>query len=196
MSGVRARRGLRLGLVGTVVALAGVLTFASSASAHDSVVSTDPAANATAAAVSAVTMTFSGDLIGGEGAEIIQVKGPDGRYYETACPALSGPDMTSPVALGPSGTYEVEWRAVSSDGHPVSGSYVFTYAPDVAATPSPAAGSAKPVCGDAAPAAAPGSQAPASIDPGLWVGLGIGLVVIAVAAIGAWLIVHRNPKQK
>lgn len=193
------RRGARLAFAGVIAGLVGVLAFAGAASAHDYIVSSDPADGATVASISQVGLTFSGDLIGGQGAEIIQVKGPDGRYYETACPALSGTDMTSPVALGPSGAYEVEWRAVSSDGHPVSGSYAFTYAPDAApggSTASPAAGSAKPVCGDAAPTAAPGSEAPASIDPGVWVGLGIGLVVIAVAAIAAWLIVRRSPKQQ
>lgn len=190
------RRGVRLGVAGVIAGLVGVLTIAGAASAHDSIVSTDPAEGSTTGSVSTLTISFSGDLIGGDGAEIIQVKGPDGAYYETACPTLSGTDMSSPVALGPAGTYEVDWRAVSSDGHPVSGSYDFTYAPEGSASPA-ASGSPKPVCGDAAaptsdtsaPAANPG-------DPGVWIGLGIGLVAVAAAGVGAWLIVRRKPEQK
>ena len=40
------------------------------------------------------------------------------------------------------------WQVVSSDGHPVSGSYTFTYAP--AAGAAEADGSAEPACSSAA----------------------------------------------
>lgn len=190
-----ARRTLRAALIGSIVALAGVLMVAPAASAHDTIVSTDPAEGATTTAATAVTITFSGDLIGGEGAEIIQVAGPDGRYYETACPTLADTQMSSPVALGPAGAYEVEWRAVSSDGHPVSGSYAFTYAPDGSASPA-AAGSSKPVCGEASSATAPTSTAPAQGNGGVWIGVGIGLVAVAAAGVGAWLIVRRKPNEE
>ena len=169
--------------VGFALAIAG----ASAASAHDTLENTDPAQGATVKSMSSVALTFSADPLGTDGATIIQVIGPDKSYYETACPDLNGPVVSSPVSLGGAGTYEVLWRVVSSDGHPISGSYTFAYAPDGTATPA-AAGSAEPKCGPASSA----SQQPAS-DPlmatdssTLWIGLGIGAVVLVGVGVGAW----------
>jgi len=171
--------------VGLVLATAG----ATAASAHDTLESTDPAQGSTVTSLSAVSLTFSADPLGTDGATVIQLIGPDKKYYETACPDLNGPVVSSPVALGAAGTYEVLWRVVSSDGHPISGSYTFEYAPDAttSATATPAAaGSAKPVCGPAASATTETPAAAASADTGLWIGLGIGAVVLAGVGVGAW----------
>ncbi|MGN8027568.1 copper resistance CopC family protein [Microbacterium sp. 22242] len=171
-------------VVGLVLATAG----ASAASAHDTLEQSDPAANATVKSLSAVTLTFSGDPLGAEGATVIQVIGPDKRYFETACPDLNGPAVSAPVTLGRAGTYEVLWRVVSSDGHPISGSYTFSYAP--AAGGAPAQGSTTPKCGPAAPTSAPDASSTGSPgsagDPGLWIGLGVGAVVLIGVGIGAW----------
>jgi methionine-rich copper-binding protein CopC len=186
------RRAVRLGIAGTVAGLLGVLAFAGAASAHDWIIAADPADGATVGALSQVALTFSGDLIGGAGADIIEVVGPDKRFYETACADLAGPQLSVPVVLGPAGQYEVAWRAVSSDGHPVSGTYTFTYAPDASSTAGPStAGSAKPACGEAAPAPTAAPSAAAPPDLGVWLGLGIGIAAVAVAAVGAWLIARR-----
>jgi methionine-rich copper-binding protein CopC len=194
-----AGRGILLGLVGGAIALAGVFATATAASAHDSLLVTEPAQGSTTAGpITQLTLTFSGDPIGGQGADVVELLGPDGKYYETGCAQLSGPELTVPVAMGPAGTYEVAWRAVSSDGHPVSGTYTFTYAPDAAASTGPqASGSTHPACG-AAPAATSQPDASSSAPPpdaGVWLGIGIGLVVVAIAAVGAWLIVRR-PKPE
>jgi len=194
-----AGRGILLGLAGAAIALAGVFATASAASAHDSLLVTDPAQGSTAAGpLTQLTLTFSGDPIGGQGADVIELVGPDGKYYETGCAQLSGPEVTVPVAMGAGGTYEVAWRAVSSDGHPVSGTYTFTYAPDASVSAGPkAAGSAHPACG-AAPAVTSHPDASSSAPPpdaGVWLGIGIGLVVVAIAGVGAWLIVRR-PKPE
>jgi methionine-rich copper-binding protein CopC len=189
---VSIRHSVRLGIAGAVAGLLGVLAFASAASAHDWIIAADPADGATVGSLSQITLTFSGDLIGGAGADIIEVVGPDKRFYETACTDLAGPQLSVPVVLGPAGQYEVAWRAVSSDGHPVSGTYTFTYAPDGSSTASPAtAGSAKPACGEAAPAPTTAPSAAAPADFGVWLGLGIGIAAVAVAAVGAWLIARR-----
>lgn len=170
--------------VGAVVAISG----AAAASAHDTLDSTDPASGSTVTSLSTVSLTFSADPLGTDGATVIQLIGPDKKYYETACPDLNGPVVASPVALGPAGTYEVLWRVVSSDGHPISGSYTFGYAPEGTASP-PAAGSATPKCGPKADAtAAPGAGDPlmATDNTTLWIGLGIGAVVLVGVGAGAW----------
>ncbi|MCE4026182.1 MULTISPECIES: copper resistance CopC family protein [unclassified Microbacterium] len=166
--------------VGLALATAG----ATAASAHDTLENTDPAQGATVKSLSSVALTFSADPLGTEGATIIQVIGPDKKYYETACPDLNGPVVSSPVALGAAGTYEVLWRVVSSDGHPISGSYTFAYAPDGTASPA-AAGSVTPVCGPAA-STTEAPAAGATTDTGLWIGLGIGAVVLVGVGVGAW----------
>ncbi|MBS1898554.1 MULTISPECIES: copper resistance protein CopC [unclassified Microbacterium] len=177
----------RLAALAAAIGIGAVLATgtATAASAHDTLDGTDPAQGSTVTSLSAVSLTFSADPLGTDGATVIQLIGPDKKYYETACPDLNGPVVSSPVALGAAGTYEVLWRVVSSDGHPISGSYTFDYAPGGSATPA-AAGSAKPVCGPAASEPSESPAAEASADAGLWIGLGIGAVVLIGVGVGAW----------
>ncbi|UJP09709.1 copper resistance protein CopC [Microbacterium sp. KUDC0406] len=189
-----ARRRTAWAVVGILLGLIAVPVGATAASAHDSLVDSDPATGSTVTTLTKVDLTFSADPIGGEGADVIQVKGPDGRYYETGCPALNGSVVSTPVQAGPEGDYEVLWRVVSSDGHPVAGTFTFTFAPDgnVAA----AKGSADPQCGPKAPASADSSDAAgsSSAPTGLWIGLGIGAVVL-VATAGAAVLFARRPRR-
>ncbi|MBN9612925.1 MAG: copper resistance protein CopC [Actinobacteria bacterium] len=181
---------LRLLAAGAALALAGVPLAASAALAHDTLVSAEPASGSTASSFDSVTLEFNNSPIGMEGTNLIQVIGPDGRYYETACPTLSGPLVTSPVEPGAAGEYTVRWRIVSSDGHPITGEYEVGYRPKQAGT---AKGSASPKCG----AIAPGSETPdtettePAASTGVWVGIGVGGLVLVGVVLAVWLIIRR-----
>ena len=170
-----------------VAAIAGgvVLGVAPAASAHDSLVAASPAPGDTVASLDAVDLTFSANLLNLGAGNIVIVVGPDGRHYETDCTAVAGTALTTPVALGPAGDYKVTWRAVSSDGHPVSDTYAFTYAPAPGAVA--AAGSAGPVCATdpvSTETTAPDASAPAAggID-GLTLGLVLGGVAVVLVGV-------------
>lgn len=159
------------------------------ASAHDSLSSSTPAAGATVSAVSDVAVTLSEPVLAlgaDQHATAIQVR-RDGRFYETACPALSGTTVTVPVSLGAGGEYEVVWQVVSVDGHSVSGRYAFTYAPATGA--SPAQGSADPPCGSAAAASGPG-------DDAILIGAAIGVVALAAVGVLAALLLSRRRTRR
>lgn len=191
------RRRAGVTLLGVALALLALPLAAQPASAHDSLLSAAPGDGETVTSLQEIVLTYSGDPIGQQGANLVELRGPDGRYYETACPALAGPDVTTPVTPGPAGTYTVIWRIVSSDGHPVSGEYTFDYAPPAGATATP--GAASP--GASSPACAPaGAATPAPAAPsdgggaaGLWLGIGIGGAAVVVVAVVAWLLVRRSP---
>nr|WP_228512037.1 copper resistance CopC family protein [Clavibacter sp. VKM Ac-2872] len=188
-----------------------------SASAHDYLVSSSPAAGSTIdAAPAEVTLTFNDvilDLGTPGGSSIVQVTGPDaqGTHFETGCAVNSGRTVSVPVALGGSGQYTVTWRVVSADGHPVSDSIAFTYQAPAGATPS--AGTASgPGCAAAAEGAAgsgatsSGGAAGSAADPGtaagqeqglapylgVIVGVGIGIVVLAAAAVVLIVVTGRR----
>ncbi|OUE20416.1 Copper resistance protein CopC [Clavibacter michiganensis] len=156
-----------------------------SASAHDYLVSSSPAAGSTIdAPPSEVTLTFNDVILdlgtaggagagagagadpssasGAGGSSIVQVTGPDaqGTHFETGCATNAGRTVSVPVALGGSGQYTVTWRVVSADGHPVSDSIAFTYQAPAGATAS-AGTAAGPGCAAAEEGAA-GSGATSS----------------------------------
>jgi methionine-rich copper-binding protein CopC len=159
-----------------------------SASAHNYLVSSSPAAGSTVdAPPSEVTLTFNDVILdlaaaggaGGDagagsspaagGSSVVQVTGPDGQgtHYETGCATDAGRSVSVPVALGGSGEYRVTWRVVSADGHPVSDSTAFTYRAPAGATAS--AGTPDgPGCAAQAEggAASSGDGAAGSADPG------------------------------
>lgn len=122
-----------------------------SASAHDSLVSSDPAADSTVETLpSELTLTFSAALIDGEGATEIVVTdadcdvaaGAECEDYTDGEPTLDGAMVTQPlVSAAPAGEYRVIWKVVSSDGHPTSEEFGFTVSTgteDESATPEPA----------------------------------------------------------
>lgn len=132
-------RGPVLGLLTALLTLLGLGIVAVPASAHDTLLSSTPAADSTSqTAPERVVLTFSGPIaeLGNE----VVVTDPDGVDVHDGDPQASGADLT--VALVndlPSGTYTVTWRAVSSDGHPISGDFTFDLdLPDSPADAGPA----------------------------------------------------------
>jgi methionine-rich copper-binding protein CopC len=134
-------------LVTTSVVLAGVST----ASAHDALESSTPAAGEVVTAdPTVVALTYSDELLtlgGDTSAFAIQVTDSSGAFHENGCVVVDGLVASTGVALGDPGMYTATWQVVSSDGHPTSGSYTFEYQPADTAnslTGMPAA----PVCGE------------------------------------------------
>ena len=188
---------MRRALVGAVVvaaAAASALGGAMAASAHDSLVSSNPSDNENVSSLSEVSLDFSANLLGYDGGNIVIVVGPDGRHYESDCVALAGPTLTLPVALGAPGDYRIEWRAVSSDGHPVSGVIPFTYT-----GASTSAGSDASPCKSADGVAQAAESEPAATDGGGISGLTLGLLIGggAVVVVGGLLfvILRTRPRE-
>lgn len=143
-----AAAAVALGLVA-----AGTLLAASPASAHDYVVASTPGDGETVeATLDEVSYTFNApilDLSGTGSSNVLEVVGPDGLHHETACVAtVSGATASVPVALGGPGTYTSTYQVVSSDGHTVSDSQTFEYAPP-ADTPAAEGTATRPDCGEA-----------------------------------------------
>jgi len=130
-----------------------VLGLAAPASAHDTLVASDPADGSTVETLPAeLTLTYSAELIDAGTGTAVAVTSPSGADVTAGSPTVSGAVVTVPLAEpAEAGAYTVTWRVVSSDGHPVDGTYAFTVTapstpipsaeptrtPDVTATPSP-----------------------------------------------------------
>ena len=184
-----------------LIALGIVAAPAPAALAHDNLLDTVPGADETVTQLADVALTFSGELIDFSQASFAQVQGPDGLFYESSCSTIDRNILTTPVALGEPGVYTVLWNAVSSDGHPISESFTFTYAPTGI---EPGLGWDQPACGNeqsrmqpakASPSAVPTTEPPAADTPAPAASAGENEVasiaiplIIAVAVIGAAVI--------
>jgi copper resistance protein C len=139
---------------------------AGQALAHTRLIGSDPADGASlATAPSHVSLTFNEEMQ----AEFttVTVVGPDGATWSTGPVGVDGPTVGVDLRpLGPAGAYQVGYRVVSDDGHPVTGAITFTLtAPGPAAvgpTPAtnPAATTAPPAAAATAAPAQPGGGAP------------------------------------
>lgn len=115
-------------LAATIVGLLSLSVPASPASAHDVLTSTDPAADSTVdGAQEVITLTFTEPPLAGMDSAIqVQVSGPDGSIVSSGRVNVDGLVVSTGVDLTAPGTYELVWRSVSVDGHPISGGYSFT----------------------------------------------------------------------
>jgi methionine-rich copper-binding protein CopC len=176
---VRERR-RRLGgrLIGGAIAaafgavLAAVaLTGAQSASAHDFLVSTSPAADSTVSeALSEVALTFNEPPLADLSAAIaIEVHDPSGANVADGTVSIVNSTLSTSVVPTSTGPYTVLWQTISADGHPVSGEFGFDYTGPVgaAATGGPTAGAGSPVTepGPGAATTAPASTGAATAAP-------------------------------
>ena len=178
---------MRRAAAAIAVAVFAVLATAGPASAHNYLVESTPAAGEVLTQLperfSVTTNEALLDLGGTGSAFGIEVRDADGLYYGDGCVEVEGASMSAEAVLGEPGEYTFVYQLVSADGHTVSDSFEFTWAPEgavEASTGSPSAGDCNGLYerGEAPPEAAEA----ASIDVGtvLWVGGAIAAVVVAV----------------
>lgn len=138
-------------VAGLAVAVVALLATAAPASAHDQLISSDPASDQELAeAPTTVSLTFSADVLDMGAAVVVSDAG--GTDWVSAAPTIDGPTVTAALEPGmPDAGYEIRWRVVSSDGHPITGVVPFTV------------GDGTPVSGGAGDAGAGGAtQSPAA----------------------------------
>jgi methionine-rich copper-binding protein CopC len=165
MTALTPRAALRTAGTGALLALL-VAVGATPAAAHDQLLDSSPTEGEhLTAAPSEVTLRFSAEILTiGPAVLVVDAAGTTWTVGE---PRLDGPEVVAELADDvPDGAYEVRWRVVSSDGHPIAGTIPFTVgdpdAPPVAG--APAAGAPAPE-GSASTGAAE-STATAAAVPG------------------------------
>jgi methionine-rich copper-binding protein CopC len=146
----RAFRLASLTAIAAMLAAVFVVSGAQSARGHDYLVSASPAADATVESpLTSVSLTLSeAPLEGLDTSSYITVVAADGRTASAEEVTVEGSTLSVPVTFGNPGIYTVTWQTVSSDGHPISGSYSFTWlsngegesgAPTATSSPIPSA---------------------------------------------------------
>lgn len=120
------------------------------ASAHATRIATDPVENSELTQSPAQVSAMFNEALQPQFAAMTVV-GPDGNLWSTGEPKVDGAVISVGVRpLGPSGTYTVNYRVTSADGHVVSGSWAFRLAVSGTGTPGPSASSGTPA-GDGVP---------------------------------------------
>lgn len=117
----RLHRLLPISVLLTAFAL---LSVGTPALAHDDLVSTSPSQGSVVeAGIVDLELEFSAELMTiGESAEII-VLGPEGELLNNGCAVIDGRLLSTKVDLDQAGNHTISWRVVSSDGHPIEGSF-------------------------------------------------------------------------
>ena len=184
----QVRRQLLSLVLGLFVFAAAALGLAGPASAHDAAESTSPAQGAALAAPPAeVSVTFSNTPLG-IGLSF-SIKDAGGTEWADGSVQIVDNVATQKLRPGgPAGTYTVAWRVVSSDSHPIEGTFTFSAASgatSAASSGTPTAGSstaagAVPGMGTAQPGVTEEPSEPAGAgEPFQW-----SIVIFAVVAVG------------
>jgi copper transport protein len=158
---------IRTGLVGAVL-LVWLLLTSTPAAAHAQLLTTNPASGQHLARPPAVvTLRFNEPVHPVRGG--IRLLNSGGRAVSSAVSPATAPDeVRLPVPAGlPDGAYLVTWRVVSTDSHPVAGSFAFTVGVATAAAP---------------PASV--STQNAGVSVGFWAVRTVGYAALAVVAGG------------
>ncbi|MDK6274741.1 copper resistance protein CopC [Pseudoglutamicibacter cumminsii] len=170
---------------------------ASPAQAHDRLVKSTPSSEAALdQSPGNITLEFSGrpmDL----GTMIMVVDAEQKNYAEGLDPELKDFKVTQPLTEDlPDGNYEVRWRVVSEDGHPISGTIPFSVG-DVTNAPKVPALEGKDVDSgsiyDGAAEAADGADSTKESGVPVWViaAAGAGVVIVGLAI---WYFASRGTK--
>jgi methionine-rich copper-binding protein CopC len=154
---------------------AALLLGAAPAWAHSQLEGSSPAdGTSVATPPSSVSLTFNEDVQ--PGFTVITLIGPDGKDYHRG--DVTETDQTVTVGalpLGPVGVYQIGYRVVSADGHPVSGKTSFTLTTAGPGSPDAKVPAAAP---DAVPSAAPADTGGAPVWP--WI---VGAVVLVAGGV-------------
>jgi hypothetical protein len=142
-------------------------------------------------------LTFDEDLL--PGTDTISVNDDAGNVIATAAVEPEGATISMPwPAEATSGTYQVAFRVVSGDGHPVTGAISLTVSGQPAASGSPSSGagteSTPPTAESAAPSSPAATTPPAPAPRGIaaWLVVVLALIVLALIAFVAVALIHRR----
>lgn len=197
------RRQLLSIVLGIFVVAGALLGFSAPAVAHDAAESSSPAQGATLETPpEKVSVTFNKNPLG-LGAQF-SVKDASGAEWAAGPVEIVDNVASQKLKAGaPAGAYTVAWRVVSSDSHPIEGTFGFTAtaaaqeaSPSGSATPgptaSPAASAAVPSMGTAQPGTpvTPEPVADAS-EPFPW-----SLVIFAAVALGLLVTIGVLAKRR
>ena len=190
----RARVAAALTAAVALTALAGT----GPAQAHDALASTSPSDGQTITenpGKVSITLTNAPDT-GLPGSNSIEVTAPDGHVVSSGDVTADGTTLSIAADIDHEGKHTVAWRAVSADGHPIDGTFAFTYAPAAGEghTESAVAATTAAAPASAAPSAETAAATPASAQSGDNTGLiiGAGAVLLILVAAGAYLIGRRT----
>ena len=170
------------------------------AAAHDEVLSTSPEQDAVLeTAPEEIELTYSGEIM--DIGHQVLVTDSEGQSVTEGPLERDGSQVVQPLAETGSeeGTYQVVWRVVSSDGHPIEGTYTYqvgdgadttTAAPSLSSTPTDA-----PT--DGSDSSAQAQDAAAQEDSGGLSGWAVGatVVVLALAVIGLLGLMSRRRRK-
>lgn len=170
-----------------VLALTGSVLLAPSASAHDLLVDISPSsASVLNDGRFEAKLTFSNPLLVVAGASNAQLstKPTDSNDWTEHEISVSDRVLTARVVLTEPGSYDLRWKVVSSDGHPISGASNFTLDIDSS--------------GDSSPSAATPELLAVLADSdrslvGFYIGLAMVVLGVIFAPIG--LIMRRRAKR-
>jgi copper resistance protein C len=156
-----------------VLASLALVTIVTPASAHAELISSNPAKDASVnSPPQQLQLTFNEAV----SPESITVTGPQGAQWTVGQLKVEGPVVTAPVIpVGPEGQYTINYRVLSDDGDPVTGTVSFRMTTAVitavrTAPPSSATGQGS-------------SDDSSGLPPWLWV-LAIAVLLVAGAVIG------------
>ena len=193
------RRQLLSAVLGIFFFAAAVLGIASPASAHDAAESSSPAQGATVATPpEKVSVTFNRNPLG-IGSQFSVKDATGAEWADGAVEIVDNVASQKLRAGAPAGAYTVTWRVVSSDSHPIEGTFGFTAtaasagaAPTAAPTGGPTSAAAVPNMGTAQPGVTP-PPVPVTdaSQPFPW-----SLVVFAAVAAGLLVAIAITTKRR
>ena len=194
-----------LALCGALL-LAALLALPVPAQAHDTLLSSDPEDGASLeTSPEEITLTYSADIL--EVSPLVRISDENGDELAEIVPTVEGPVATATLEEPlPAGTHTVQWRVVSSDGHPIEGTFTLTVEQDseepagaedtAEETAEPAAsdaGGAEQATQETEPTSEESTQESAEEGGGLSMPLLLGILgVVVVGAVIAGLVIMRR----
>ncbi|MGD9960845.1 copper resistance CopC family protein [Nocardioides sp.] len=157
--------------------------------AHATLVASTPTQGAVLQALpEQVEFEFSQDI---SSPAYVIVTAPDGSSVTSGTPRVDGAFVRQGITDGPGGTYTMAYRAVSEDGHPVTGEITFTVGEGTTAATTEADAGPDAAPAQGADSAGRGSPPGASwwSRHGMQAGVGAGLFLIAALL----LVLSRRP---
>lgn len=184
-------------LAGAVmIAFALILGSASGASAHDELSSSNPEAGATLEEVpEVIELTFTNvpATIGSQ----VQVLDGAGEDWAEGDVSITDAVATQAIREGaPAGTYTVNWRVVSSDSHPIEGTFEFTASGGAAADETPAASETPEASAGTAGPIEPGEAGALDQEPAGGPDLSWGVILMIAVLIALAIVLAFGARRR